>query len=150
MLKFVIIPLLIFLSTCEGEGNHDYFKVIQYIEIGKGNLNGSENIPQQNLVINDEESWNQLKGQMDAINDITSHFSEIEIDFLTDQIIAIFSNVKPNGGHSLNINFEENENNLVAYILEASTQGYATHLITQPFIIVKIPINTLPLVFINI
>jgi len=148
-MKKIILLILIAMMLIACPGPDDDFNpiTIETILIGKGNLSGSENIPQQNLIIIDDDAWTQLRSQMDSINDVTSNFSEVEIDFTTHQIIAIFDEIKPNAGHSLDVSVTEYDNEINVIIIDLEPEGNATTVITQPYLIVKIPINDKPIIF---
>ena len=121
--------------------------------VGKGNLNGSEGVNQQNTIINNESDWNNLKNQIDlyyqlfGINYTEQYFAETTIDFTNYTVIAVFDQVYGNGGHSIDItNITEYENNIVVTVENLLT-GNANSVITQPYHIVKIPKTTKPIVF---
>ena len=134
--------------SCSNDQDDDKI-FVNVIEIGKGDLygNGVEGINEQNLIITDENSWIQLMDQMNTSNNVTDDFSETDIDFSSFQIIAVFDEIKGNGGHSLNLNITRNFDTIFVNITDVVPQGNATTVITQPFIIVKIPNSTLPIVF---
>jgi hypothetical protein len=123
--------------------------------IGKGDLNGSEGVLEQNTVINNEINWNNLKNQIDAQyiaiglgNYYTgNNFEETTIDFDNFTVIAIFDQIYGNGGHSIDIaDITENENNIIVTVENLQT-GNVLSVITQPYHIVKIPKTTKPIVF---
>ncbi len=117
--------------------------------VGKGNLYGgsSENIGQQNLVINTQTEWVALKAAMDAVNNTTYQFTQTEVDFELYQVLAIFDEVKMSGGWTIDItDIAENQENLLVNLDNIKT-GDATTVITQPFEIVKIKRTGKPIVF---
>jgi hypothetical protein len=123
--------------------------------IGKGDLNGSEGVLEENTVINNEINWNNLKNQIDAQyiaiglgNYYTeNNFEETTIDFDNFTVIAIFDQIYGNGGHSIDItDITENENNIIV-TAENLQPGNVSSVMTQPFHIVKIPKATKPIVF---
>ena len=118
--------------------------------IGSGTLygSGSENIVQQNTVITNQADWNALINQMDLVNNTSSGFSEINIDFENYQLLVAIDQVRVTGGYSIAINnVTENANTIEATINIASPGEMATMVITQPFYIVKIPKSTKPVAF---
>ena len=120
-----------------------------YIVISKGNLYGSgaEGIEDQNLVITNENDWNELIAKMDSVNKVSDSFSETEIDFSKYSLIAVFDTVKGSGGHSLEIDVKPNSENIEVHVSRKSPEGMATTVMTQPYVIVKIAKSELPIVF---
>jgi hypothetical protein len=117
--------------------------------IGKGNLYGSssQGVDQQNIVINTTADWNDLITLFDAANDVSSSFTETDIDFTNFTVIVAIDEVRGNGGHDLDIEVNSNSANIIVTVTDLIPQGNATTVITQPYHIVKIPKNTLPVVF---
>lgn len=110
-------------------------------EIAQGILSGAgeENIPRQNLVISDQESWDLLKAQMNTVNNETKNFSQIEINFSTEIIIASFDEVRGSGGYRIEIvNLAQEQNEIVATIRHTEPEGFVTTAITQPYHIIKV------------
>ncbi len=145
-LFFVLVSIVFF--ACSND-NDDKIIAIELIEIGKGNLfgNGDEGIDQQNLIITDENSWIELMDQMNSVNIVTDDFTETNIDFSSYQIIAVFDEIKGNGGHSLSLNVTQNSNNIIVSIIDVVPQGNSTAIMTQPYNIIKIPNSNLPILF---
>jgi hypothetical protein len=122
------------------------------IEIGRSCLygGGSEGITQQNLVITDSIAWNNLKAQMNSVNNATYNFTEQTIDFSQWTVLASFDQVRTSGGFEIDFSsIVQNSTNIEATVYPSSPNGGAvTTVITQPYIIVKIPKSTLPIIFI--
>jgi len=139
----LFISIMLSITSCT---NHDSENIqINPILIGKGNLNGSEGINQQNMVIQKNNDWDNLLAQLDSYT--VSTFTETKIDFDNYQIIAVFDEVYGNGGHSIDIiKITENEADIVVKIKNLQTGGINS-VITQPFHIVKIPIIDKPILF---
>lgn len=136
-------------KSCSNIDDRTIPRTINPIQIGKGELYGagSENIPKQNIVITNKSDWANLVNAINSNGNISNGFTEVEIDFTCFQIIAVFDDVKPNGGHSIDIiEVIENEGDIVVIIKNILT-GDATQVITQPFHIVKIPRSSKPIVF---
>ena len=131
---------LIFAISCNRSDNNSEFQSteITFTEIGKGELsgNGTENIAQSNLAINNQTDWESLMNQMNSFNNVTNTFTETTIDFENYTIIAIFLEVKLNGWTITINDITENENNLSISVTESELE---TTVISQPFHIVKIP-----------
>jgi hypothetical protein len=117
---------------------------VDTVVIGKGSLHGAglESVPKQNTVIKTKAEWDRLMAAMDAGNKVSDTFSETEIDFTKYQVIALFEEVKGNGGWSIDM----------ARIVEYSEQiivgvynfwsGDATRVMTQPYHIVRVPASS--------
>lgn len=114
--------------------------MIHHLRIAKDNLygNGDEGIIEQNMVISESTSWTNLIAQMNSVNTVSDSFSETDIDFSEYRVIAVFDEIKGNGGHSLELNIRSNFENIIVSITDIVPLGNATSMITQPFHIVKI------------
>lgn len=145
MKKNVLIILLsIFVLSCKSE-----MVKVESTLIAKDNLygNGDEGIIKQNLEITDQNTWNNLVSQMNSVNNVSDNFSEIDIDFSQYKIIAIFDEIRGNGGHSLELNIMSNSENIIVNITDVVPEGIVTTVTTQPFNIVKISNSDLPIIF---
>ena len=147
-MKKIILALLVLLNiSCSTSDDTNDFepKTITPVLIGKGDLNGSEGIPQQNSVITNDIDWKNLKTQIGTYN--VSTLKENTINFNDFQIVVVFDKVYGNGGHSIDItNVIENSNNIKITIEHLLTGGAAA-VIPQPYHIIKIPKSTKPIVF---
>ncbi len=128
------------LNSCTNDVDNFAFQPteISFTEIGKGALygNGQEGIPESVLTISNNNEWQNLISQMNAVNNTSDSFTETDINFNEFMIIAIFLEVKPSGLVVETENVVENENSITISTLE--TEG-ATAVMTQPFSIIKIP-----------
>ncbi|WP_179021199.1 protease complex subunit PrcB family protein [Winogradskyella forsetii] len=117
--------------------------------ISKGNLYGSgeEGIEKQNLVITNDDDWNELKKQMNSINNVSNGFLETEIDFSKYSIIAVFDDVKTSGGHSIELNMTTTSEHTIIKVISKSPEGLATSVMAQPYYIAKLEKTDLPIVF---
>ncbi len=117
--------------------------------IGEGALlgNGEEGIGAQNLIITNSEDWNALLVKMDSRNEVTNTFSETTIDFFAYRVIAVFDELRPTQGYSIFLDVSTNEQNVVVQVEYRIREEGAAAIITQPFSIIAIPINDLPIVF---
>jgi hypothetical protein len=109
--------------------------------IGNGNLygNGEENITKQNLIISRNNEWTELMSKMNTVNNETDNFTETEIDFSNFILLAVFDEIKRNGGYTVAIkNVVENKNDLTVTIQHLAPNGRVSTVITQPYHIVKI------------
>lgn len=147
-MKTLVLTLAVLLNSCSSNDNFQR-QTMETTLIGKGNLtgNGAENIPRQRIVIYNRQDWTALINNMNAANNVTAGFTETNIDFNTFQVIAVFEEIKRNGGHSIDItNVVENESN-IAVTVENLLTGGVTSVITQPYHIVKIPKSKKPVLF---
>lgn len=144
-MKSIILfaSIILSITSCTNQDSENI--QIKPILIGKGDLNGSEGINHQNIVIKNSNDWNNLLAQLSSYT--VSIFTETNIDFDNYQIIAVFDKVYGNGGHSVDIvKITENESNIVVTIKNLQTGG-VNSVITQPFHIVKIPITNKSIIF---
>ncbi len=145
----LILTTVIFLSCSDNNNSQD--TNIKFTEIAEGFLGGqgSEGIPKQNIVIDNEIDWNNLKTKMNANVNTTESFSETEIDFSKYNIVAIFEEVKNSGEFHLKIDeiIKYSNNIFVRIKLESPSGPNVIHIITQPYYIAKIPKNDLPVIF---
>jgi len=148
LIRISTIALLsIFVVSC----NSDDIQIVNVDStlIAKDNLygNGAEEISEQNLVITDQTTWSELMTKMNAVNNTTDIFSETNIDFSEYQIIAVFDDIKGNGGHEIGLNIVNDSENIIVTITDLIPGGNVASVITQPFHIVKIPVSSLPIIF---
>lgn len=150
MKRYILICLLSTVDVgCNFNNDKSELTTIEFNVIAKGNLygNGHEGILEQYLVISDQNAWDDLISQMNSVNPISDNFSEININFSDYKVIAVFEDIKPNGGYSLDLTIRSNSKTIFVSPTLSSPDRNATTVITQPFIIVKIPNSELPIVF---
>jgi hypothetical protein len=123
--------------------------------VGKHRLSGSEGVIQQNIIINNNSDWVNLKNQIDSQfiaiglgNYYTeNNFEETTIDFTNFTVMAIFDQVYGNGGHTIDItNITEYETNVIVTVENLET-GNTSSSYSQPYHIVKIPKTIKPIFF---
>jgi hypothetical protein len=149
MKNLLIILLSILIWSCSSDDNSPKITKVESILIAKGNLfgNGTEEISEQNLIVSDQTVWNDLISQMDSANNVSDNFTETDVDFSKYTIIAIFAEIKGNGGHSLELNIITNSDIIIVNITNLVPQEDCSNVITQPFHIVKIQNSNLPIKF---
>jgi hypothetical protein len=147
--KLLGITLLLFALNCKSTKNQANMNNEDVVLIGEGKLygSGSESIEKQNLVITNSKDWNALVAKMNAVNNVSDSFTEIDIDFSEYTVIAVFDEVKNSGGHSLNLIFQKINDKVLVEVLCKSPEGIATSVMTQPYYIVKIPKTEVPIEF---
>jgi len=122
---------------------------IPFTVIAQGDLygNGAEGFTKQFSVITTETDWENLKTQLNSVNNVTQHFTETNIDFSLYQVIFIIDKVKGNGGWSIDVtDVTEYTDKIVITVSNVRTGGM-TCVMTQPFQIVKIPVSNKPIIF---
>ena len=124
---------------------------LEPIQIAQGNLhgNGTESLYKQNIVITNKSQWDDLKNAVDKANKTTNTFLETEIDFTTYQIIAVFEEIKGNGGWSIDIfKITETSNSIIVFVKNIK-KGDDTCVMAQPFHIIKISVSTKNIKFVR-
>ena len=149
-LVLFLLVLTIFIG-CKNNDDDEFLPLpISTTRIGNGNLYGygQENITEQNLIISSNMAWTELMNKMNSVNNETDNFIETEIDFSNFIILAIFDEIKMNGGYTIDIaRVVENQNNLTVTIRNLSPNRIAPTVITQPFYIVKIAKTAKTIIF---
>ena len=145
---FLICLCALIMGCSEGDDPAAFVPVDATV-IGTGNLfgNGAEGISEQNLVISTTEAWNDLLTQMNSVNNVTDSFTETTIDFTQYRVIAVFDEIRGNGGFRIDLDIWSANNQIVVQVTDLAPQGNATTVITQPFHVVKIALSDLPVVF---
>lgn len=149
MKKIILCFLVLLFIGCNKDELDEYPKLIEPVLIGNGSLygNGSEGITQSNRIILNQTDWVNLITQLDSYNNVSNNFSNLNPDFSQFIIIAVFDEVRENGGHSIDIvEVMENKTNITIKIEKLQTGG-GSSVITQPFYIVEIPRTEKPIVF---
>lgn len=146
----LILAINILIFSCSNDSVSQTTNV-EFTEIAEGFLGGegSEGISKQNIVIENETDWNNLKLKMNLVNNETDHFNETDINFSSFMIIASFEEVKNEGEYKLSITevVKKAENILVKINLESLTGSNTIQVITQPYYIAKIPKSHSPIMF---
>lgn len=151
MNKLVLILFAAVFISCSNSDDNNETPALTTTEISNGDLmgNGDEGIEESRLLITNTADWNALKNSMDSVNNVSGNFTETTIDFQNYDVIAIFDEIKGNGGYTIGIDeIAENEDNFIVSIVKTSPSGFATTVMTQPFHIYKIPKATKPVIFI--
>ena len=148
-MKRVILILFISLVAISCKNDDNELSNIDVTLIAQNNLygEGDEGISGQNIVISDSNTWNDLIAQMDSVNQISNTFTEININFNEFMVIAVFDEVRGNGGHLIELDITKNSEGIIVDISDLFPQGDDSLVITQPFHIVKIPVTSLPIIF---
>lgn len=150
--SFIAIILSIFIccdSTDETDKLGKNNTEVNFTTVGKGELNGNgeENILQQQIVIRSSSSWNSLLTKMNSVNVETENFTETEFDFANVTLIAVFDELRSNGGHSIDITKVSQTDGEISVVVGKLQKGDDTQVITQPYHIVKISKTDMPISF---
>ena len=116
---------------------------IVFNTISKGVLfgNGIEGILEEKFTITNEKQWQVFLNKINSVNNVSSSFSEININFSNHNIICVFDTIRNTGGYAIEIEriFIEKKNlNIVYNKKEPGLMEMVTTIITQPYHIVKI------------
>ena len=116
---------------------------IVFNTISKGVLfgNGIEGILEEKFTIKNEKQWQVFLNKINSVNNVSSSFSEININFSNHNIICVFDTIRNTGGYAIEIErvFVEKKNlNIVYNKKEPGPMEMVTTIITQPYHIVKI------------
>ena len=116
---------------------------IVFSTISKGTLfgNGIEGILEEKFTIKNEKQWQVFLNKINSVNNVSSSFSEININFSNHNIICVFDTIRNTGGYAIEIErvFVEKKNlNVVYKKKEPGPMEMVTTIITQPYHIVKI------------
>lgn len=116
---------------------------IVFSTISKGTLfgNGIEVILEEKFTIKNEKQWQVFLNKINSVNNVSSSFSEININFSNHNIICVFDTIRNTGGYAIEIErvFVEKKNlNIVYNKKEPGPMEMVTTIITQPYHIVKI------------
>lgn len=146
-----ILTTAVFLISCSKTNVPDQVVSVEFTEIAQDFLagDGAEGIQKQNIVINNESVWDDLKSKMNAVNNETDLFNETEIDFSNFYVIAAFEEVKNSGEFQLSIiEVLKSSKNIFVKTKTESTSGQSSiQIITQPYHIIKLPKSDLPIIF---
>lgn len=148
MMKKVILSLVMVAALFSCEESVDPIDN-DTVLMAQGSLHGAgdEGISEQNTVITNEADWNNLLSQMNSVNDESSNFVESDIDFSTHRAVAVFDEVRPSGGFGVELNVVTTDDKVMIEVIKGSPDGAAITVITQPYIIVKLPKSGLPIEF---
>lgn len=143
----LIILLFSLIISCESDNNEQEMnEPISSINISKSALYGAgtEGISASNLVITNSTDWQNLITQMNSVNNTSNNFTEIDVDFNEYMLIVIILEVKNNGWE---VEITEIIETTSEITISNQETEFDTSVITQPFHIVKIPINNKPVTF---
>jgi hypothetical protein len=92
---------------------------IVFSTISKGTLfgNGIEGILEEKFTITNEKQWQVFLNKINSVNNVSSSFSEININFSNHNIICVFDTIRNTGGYAIEIEriFIEKKNLNIVY-----------------------------------
>lgn len=145
---FLIVLVLIIFSSCSEDKIPDRNE-IHFERIAQHFLSTGEELSEQQLVIRDRESWEELLAQLNSVNDQTQYFSRTEFNFSEETLLVVIDKFRPNGGHSIAVStLLEKDDEIIALITKPQ-QGNATTMVMQPYHIISIEKNDTPIQFIK-
>ena len=100
-----------------------------------------EGILEEKFTIKNEKQWQVFLNKINSVNNVSSSFSEININFSNHNIICVFDTIRNTGGYAIEIErvFVEKKNlNIVYNKKKPGPMEMVTTIITQPYHIVKI------------
>ena len=132
---FKIAAIALILAGCTSSNEEG--ETLPFTTIGKGILGGGEGISKNDVVIHTKEEWENLMTAMGSNK--MNIFSETEIDFDNYQIIAVFDEVRNNGGWEIVVTkIKDYNEKIVITVKENAPRGSAVPCImTQSYHIVK-------------
>ncbi len=150
-MKTIYVLLFLLTSTlisCNKENiEKQYPNYITPVNLAKGATNPVLN--NDNYVIKDSTEWNNFLTMISEGINVNYYFSQLNIDFSQDMVIAIIDVAYPTGGWTVDItSIIETSNNIEVTFTHLNT-GNDTMVSEQPFHIVKIPKSNKPINFIQ-
>ncbi len=108
MKKLLYILTILIFASCKSVSNSDDNSVdglndIQTISMGILTGDGEEGIEKNNIIISNQEDWNDLISKMDKVNTVSSKFINTPVDFSKETLIAVFDQVRNSGGYAIEI-----------------------------------------------
>lgn len=120
---------------------HEVIAPVEFDLVKEGILygGGQENIERGLVIVSNLQEWNELKSKMNSVNQV---IDTDPINFSTTMIIAYFDKVRGSGGYSVKItNITETSEELAVLYKETSPTGDAIDILTQPYVIVSVPVS---------
>ena len=153
-ISFLLIIFIPLIFSCNINGNNEEIDDLKSQKFGltviaKGELygNGDEGFSQENIVVTTEKQWKALISKMSKVNDVTQSFNETDIDFSEYRVVAIFDKVRGSGGYYLQVTSKPESGKIIIDIVHGTPAGAVTLNITQPYLIGKIPVSDMSVVF---
>lgn len=155
MKKRILLPIvltLLFSCSSDDNGNEGEFfepQEINFIEVSQGSLVSTAmyDIEEENYLITTQSQWVTLTEIMESNNTSNNDFLEVEINFQTDQIIAIFDRTRSGIGWTVDVTEAIEEEFQISVTIENLNKGNLAQVSRRPYHIVKIPKSDKPVIF---
>lgn len=141
-----IFSVLFALTSCDSDDSQT--KEVSFSTILQDDsFYGNYDNPKANLVIRNQEDWTALLSTMNPYTDTNYFVPDAIIDFTKYQVIAVFDEVRNNGGYSIDITKITQTNSRIFVKVEQLKKGGDNTVMTQPYHIVKIAKSDKEVVF---
>jgi len=150
MTKFTLLILTsLFAFGCSTPNDYSNMADVDSELISKGDLSGigTEVISNQYFSITNQTEWDNFISQIDVTNEVSSGFSEQNIDFSEYVVIAVIDKVRNTSGYSIDLEISTNYEKIFigSNLSSPSPDGVVATVISQPYHIVKIAKTNLPI-----
>ena len=150
MTKFTLIILTsLFAFGCSTPNDYSNMADVDSELISKGDLSGigTEVISNQYFSFTNQTEWDNFISQIDVTNEVSSGFSEQNIDFSEYVVIAVIDKVRNTSGYSIDLEISTNYEKIFigSNLSSPSPDGVVATVISQPYHIVKIAKTNLPI-----
>ena len=150
MTKFTLIILTsLFAFGCSSPNDYSNMADVDSELISKGDLSGigTEVISNQYFSFTNQTEWDNFISQIDVTNEVSSGFSEQNIDFSEYVVIAVIDKVRNTSGYSIDLEISTNYEKIFigSNLSSPSPDGVVATVISQPYHIVKIAKTNLPI-----
>ena len=150
MTKFTLLILTsLFAFGCSTPNDYSNMADVDSELIAKGNLSGidTEAISNQYFSITNQTEWENFISQIDVTNEVSSGFSEQNIDFSEYVVIAVIDQVRNTSGYSIDLEISTNYEKIFirSNLSSPSPDAVVATVISQPYHIVKIAKTNLPI-----
>ena len=150
MTKFTLLILTsLFAFGCSTPNDYSNMADVDSELISKGDLSGigTEVISNQYFSFTNQTEWDNFISQIDVTNEVSSGFSEQNIDFSEYVVIAVIDKVRNTSGYSIDLEISTNYEKIFigSNLSSPSLDGVVATVISQPYHIVKIAKTNLPI-----
>jgi hypothetical protein len=150
MTKFTLLILTsLFAFGCSTPNDYSNMADVDSELISKGDLSGigTEVISNQYFSFTNQTEWDNFISQIDVTNEVSSGFSEQNIDFSEYVVIAVIDKVRNTSGYSIDLEISTNYEKIFigSNLSSPSPDGVVATVISQPYHIVKIAKTNLPI-----
>jgi hypothetical protein len=150
MTKFTLLIFTsLFAFGCSTPNDSSNMADVESELIAKGDLSGigTEDISNQYFSITNQIEWENFISQIDVTNEVSSGFSEQNIDFSEYVVIAVIDQVRNTSGYSIALEISTNYEKIFieSNLSSPSLDGVVATVISQPYHIVKIAKTNLPI-----